>query len=166
MVLGSSSWLGPQMLRQNPVISIAEIVAKICLCWLLVITKICGTSRAADIFSVTNVWGSRRQAGKCWIMRGTPWVQQKKSANGRRLRGLLWSWETGSTQFLKTSLLTQWRNWCCGPESCGDGECFFPDWSAASGWKLWASLPALGTVHSVCCPCDCGSHVVTRRGFG
>ena len=42
-----------------------------------------------------------------------------------------------------------WRNWCGGPKSCGDGEWFLPHWRVASVWKLWASLPALGAVHSV-----------------
>ena len=59
-----------------------------------------------------------------------------------------------------------WRNCCAGPESWGDGEGFLPHWSAASGWKLWASLPALGPVHFVCRPCERGCHVVTRRGVG
>ena len=84
VILGNFLQLGPQILRQNPAISIAVFVARTSLCWLMVTTKFCDTSRAANIFPATNVWRWRRQAGKCWVMRGTPWVQQKLSDNGRR----------------------------------------------------------------------------------
>ena len=76
--------VGPQMLRQNPVISFAVFVAWTSLCWLMVTTSVCAFSRAANIFPATNVWGWRRQAGKCWIMRGMPWFQQRWSDSGRR----------------------------------------------------------------------------------
>ena len=54
------------------------------------------------------------------------------------------------------------RDWCSGPESLDYGEC----WNAASGRKLWTGVPALGAVHSVCCPRQIGCYVVTRRGLG
>ena len=111
VMLGSFLWLGPQILRQNPVISIAEVVARTCLCWLMVTTSFCCTSRAANIFTATNVWGWRRQAWKCWIMRGMPWVQQKWSASVKKQWRTLWSWETGGTHFRKTSLLTILVRW-------------------------------------------------------
>ena len=59
-----------------------------------------------------------------------------------------------------------WQNWCCGPESGGDGESFIAHWRAAFGWKLRARLPSLGAVHFVCRSCQHGCHVVTRRGLG
>ena len=78
VMLGDSLWLGPLMLRQNPVFFIAEFVTRTCRCWLMVTTSFCSTFRAANTFRAISVWGWRRQAGKCWIMRGTPWVQQKR----------------------------------------------------------------------------------------
>ena len=89
VVLGSSLWLSPQILRQNLAISNAVFVARTSLCSFMVTTKFCGTSRAANTFPATNVRGRGRHAGKCWIMRGMPWVQQKQSDN---------------------------PNWCSGPE--------------------------------------------------
>ena len=58
----------------------AEYIARTSVCRLMVTTKFCVTSRAANILPATNVW---RQAGKCWIMRGLWWVQQRWSDNGR-----------------------------------------------------------------------------------
>ena len=75
--LGDSFYLGPQMLQQNPVISIAKFVARTCQCLLMVTTRFCGTSRAANTFRATNVWGWRHQTGNCLTMRGTSWVQLK-----------------------------------------------------------------------------------------
>ena len=77
----------------------------------MVTTKFCDTSRSPKNFPATNVWSWRHQAGKCCIMRGWSWVQQKRSDNGRRYWGLLCSWETGSTHFPRTSLSTRRVQW-------------------------------------------------------
>ena len=45
------------MLRENPVISIAEFVVRTCRCLLMVTTRFCGTFKAANAFRATNVLG-------------------------------------------------------------------------------------------------------------
>ena len=47
-----------------------------------------------------------------------------------------------------------------GHEYWDYGRSFLPHWSAASGWKLWASVPPPGALYSVYCPCQRGH--VTR----
>ena len=95
----------------KPSLFIAVFVARTFPYWIMINTNFCDTSWAAIIFHVTNGCGSRRQVGKWWIMRGMPWVLQKWSDSGKRYWGLLWSWETESTPFPRTSLsmrLIQW----------------------------------------------------------
>ena len=104
-------WRGPQVLRQGWANLTVGSVVKTSLFIIMETMRVCGTSKAASIFFATNVWGWRRQAGSCSTLRGTPWVLQKQSDSGRRSWGLLWSWETGSTFLLKTSLLTRLVLW-------------------------------------------------------
>ena len=103
--------LGPHMLWQSPAISFVVLVARTSLYWLMVTTKYCDIYRATSIFHATNVWGWRCQAGKCSIMKGLPWVLQKWSDSGRKKGGLLWSLETGSSLFPRTSLSTRLVQW-------------------------------------------------------
>ena len=102
---------GPQMLRQRPAISFAVFVTRTSLYWLMVTTKFCDTSRGANIFYATNIWRWRRQAGNFWIMSRMPWVLQKLSDGERKEGGLLWSWDTGCTLLLRTSLSTRLVQW-------------------------------------------------------
>ena len=146
LMLVSFLWLGPQMLRQNPTISNAVFDARTSLYWLMVTTKLCDLSRAANIFHATSVWGWRSQAGKCWIMRGMPWVLQKWSDSGKKYLVILWSWETGCTLFPRTSLSTRLVQWT---RTFGFWLSFILHWSTASGRKLWTGVSALGAVYSV-----------------
>ena len=77
VTLGDSLWLGPQIKRRSPVLSIAEFVVRMFQCWLMVITRFWGTSRAASTFRAINGCAWRRQAGKCLIMGETSWVRQR-----------------------------------------------------------------------------------------
>ena len=78
VLLDAFLWLGQQMLRPRPAISIAVFVERTSLYWLKVTTKFWETSRAASIFHATNVWSSRRQAGKCWTTRGPAEVEGER----------------------------------------------------------------------------------------
>ena len=155
--------LGPHMLRQRPTISFAVLVARTSLYWLMVTTKHCDISRATSVFHATNVWGWRGQAGKCSIMKGLPWVLQKWSDSGRKKGGLLWSLETGSTLFPRTSLSTRMVQWT---RIVGLWPRFLPSLKCSSGRKLWTGVPPLGAVYSNCCPSQRGCYVETRRGPG
>ena len=124
-MLGSSLWLGPQILRQNPANSVAVFVARTSLCWLMVTTKFCGTSRAANVFPATNVW----LWGECHES------SRSGATTGENIEGAFGRERQQVPIFRERPCR---RDWCIGPESWGYGESFLPHWSATSGRKLWA----------------------------